>query len=122
MDILKELSSNLYYFHSGTDQIGFALQKIILVNLNHRLKSQQNEAEEDLIINGKGVPPLPKWGPSSKADEFWSASDFEILGACYHWEVENFLGYLAEHHDFTKTQRNPESAQRVILSVTPQKR
>lgn len=35
MDILKELLTNLYYFNSRTDQVGFTLQKIILVNLNH---------------------------------------------------------------------------------------
>lgn len=122
MDILKELLSNLYYFNSGTDLVGFALQKIILVNLNHRLKSRRNEAEEDLIVNGEGIPLLPKWGPSGKADEFWSTNDFEILGACYRREVENFLAYLAEHHDFTKDKRSSKSDQRVIHSATPRKK
>ena len=32
MGILKELLSNLYHFQSATNQAGFALQKIILVN------------------------------------------------------------------------------------------
>ena len=104
MDILRELLSNLYYFDNGIDQSGFALQKIILVSLNQRLKLHRSEAEEDLIISGEGIPALPKWGLNGKADEFWSANDFEILGACYRREVENFLAYLAEHHDFTKAR------------------
>ena len=82
MDILRELLTNLYYFNSETNMSGFALQKIILVNLNHRLKLRRNEAEEDLIICGEGVPSLPKWGLNGKADEFWTANDLEILGAC----------------------------------------
>ena len=83
MDILRELLTNLYHFNNGTNHVGFALQKIILVNLNHRLKSRRNEAEEDLIITGEGIPALPRWGLNGKADEFWTANDFEILGACY---------------------------------------
>ena len=122
MDILKELLSNLYYFNSGTNQVGFALQKIILVNLNHRLKLRRNEAEEDLIVNGEGIPQLPRWGINGKADEFWSANDFEILGACYCQEVENFLAYLAEHHDFVKTKGSVKSDQQIIVSATPRKK
>ena len=106
MEILKELLSSLYYFSNGTNQAGFALQKIILVNLNQRLKSRRNEAEEDLIVSGEGIPPLPKWGLNGKADEFWTANDFEILGACYRREVENFLAYLAEHHDFSRIKKD----------------
>ena len=116
MDILKELLSNLYHFSSETNQARFALQKIILVNLNHRLKSRRNEAEEDLIISGEGVPQLPRWGLNGKADEFWTANDFEILGACYRREVENFLAYLAEHHDFSRTKKDCGQDQRASVS------
>lgn len=116
MNILKELLSNLYYFNDGANQTGFALQKIILINLNRRLKSRRNEAEEDLIVSGEGIPSLPKWGPNGKADEFWTANDFEILGACFRREVENFLAYLAEHHDFSREKRNHKSDQRTIIS------
>ena len=116
MDILRELLTNLYYFNDDrTNQAGFALQKIILVNLNHRLKLRRNEAEEDLITCGEGIPSLPRWGLNGKADEFWTANDFEILGACFRREVENFLAYLAEHHDFTKTKGNRKQEQRVIV-------
>ena len=116
MDILRELLTNLYYFNEdGTNQSGFALQKIILVNLNHRLKLRRNEAEEDLITCGEGIPSLPRWGLNGKADEFWTANDFEILGACFRREVENFLAYLAEHHDFTKTKGSRKQEQRVIV-------
>ena len=118
MDILKELLTNLYYINSGTDQAGFTLQKVILVNLNHRLKLRRSEAEEDLIVNGEGIPPLLRWGLNGKADEFWTANDFEILGACYRREVENFLAYLAEHHDFSKAKSNCKSEQRVVVSTT----
>ena len=122
MSILKELLSNLYHFQSATNQAGFALQKIILVNLNHRLKSRRNEAEEDLIMSGEGIPALPKWGLNGKADEFWTANDFEILGACYRREVENFLAYLAEHHDFSKAKGNRKQEQRVAVLSTPRKK
>ena len=122
MDILKELLSNLYYFNSGTNQVRFTLQKIILVNLNHWLKLQRNEAEEDLIVNGKGVPQLPRWGINGKADEFWSVNDFEILGVCYRREVENFLVYLAEHHDFVKTKGSIKSDEWIIVSATPRRK
>ena len=122
MDILKELLTNLYYFNSGTNQAGFALQKIILVNLNHRLKLRRSDAEEDLIISGEGIPNLPRWGLSGKADEFWTANDFEILGACYRREVENFLAYLAEHHDFAKIKGIRKQDQRVIVSNAPKRK
>ena len=118
MSILKELLSNLYYFQNGANQAGFALQKIILVNLNQRLKLRRNEAEEDLIISGAGIPPLPRWGLHGKADEFWTTNDFEILGACYRREVENFLAYLAEHHDFSKAKKSHRQEQRVTI-LTP---
>ena len=62
-------------------------------HLNHRLKLRRNEAKEDLIVSGEGIPPLLRWGLNGKADEFWSANDFEILGACYWREVENFLAF-----------------------------
>ena len=122
MDILKELLTNLYHFDSGANQAGFALQKIILVNLNHRLKLRRKDAEEDLIANGEGIPALPRWGPSGKADEFWTANDFEILGACYRREVENFLAYLAKHHDFAKTKGIRKQDQRVAISNTPKRK
>ncbi|EDR12182.1 uncharacterized protein LACBIDRAFT_323267 [Laccaria bicolor S238N-H82] len=116
MDVLRELLTNLYHFDNGANQVGFALQKIILVNLNQQLKSRRNEAEEDLITSGEGIPSLPKWGFTGKADEFWSANDFEILGACYRREVENFLAYIAEHHDFAKIRKNRRPEQRVVTS------
>ena len=122
MDILRELLTNLYHFNNGANQIGFALQKIILVNLNHRLKLRRNEAEEDLIITGEGIPALPRWGLNGKADEFWTANDFEILGACYRREVENFLVYLAEHHDFTRDRGHRKTDQRVTVSATPNRK
>ena len=122
MDILRELLTNLYYFNNNTDGAGFALQKIILINLNQQLKMRRNEAEEDLIINGEGIPSLPRWGLTGKADEFWTANDFEILGACYRREVENFLAYLAEHHDFTKGKGNRKQDQRSFTPITPYKR
>ena len=83
---------------------------------------RRNEAEEDLIINGEGLPAFPRWGLNGNADEFWTANDFEILGACYRCEVENFLAYLAEHHDFSKGKKNHKSDQRVIASTTSHKR
>ena len=122
MDILRELLTNLYYFNNGTDNVGFALQKIILINLNQQLKIRRNEAKEDLISSGEGIPSLPRWGLNGKADEFWTANDFEILGACYRREVENFLAYLAEHHDFTKSKGNRKPDQRSITPVTPHKK
>lgn len=106
MESLKDLLSNLYYFNSGTNQTKFAIQEIILMNLNHRLKLHRNEAEEYLIISGEGVPTLPRWGLNSKVDEFWTANDFEIIGGCYRQEVKNFLAYLAEHHDFSKMKKD----------------
>ena len=81
------------------------------MNLNHRLKASRNEAEEDLIVSGEGTPALPQWGLTGKADEFWMANDFEILGACYCQEVENFLAYLAEHHDFYKAKKTHKQEQ-----------
>ena len=115
MEILRELLTNLYYFSNETNQARFALQKIILVNLNHRLKLQRSEAEEDLIVQGEGIPPLPRWGLNGKADKFWMANDFEILGACYRREVEIFLAYLAGHHDFTKAKNNRKQDQRITI-------
>ncbi|EDR12628.1 uncharacterized protein LACBIDRAFT_323223 [Laccaria bicolor S238N-H82] len=119
MDTLKELLSRLYYFNDESNVAGFALQRIILVNLNHQLKARRNEAEEDFIISGEGVPTLPRWGLNSKADEFWSANDFEILGACFRREVENFLAYLAEHHDFSKAKKGNKHEQRTTIITKP---
>ena len=76
---------------------------------------RRNEAEEDLITSGEGIPSLPRWGLHGKADEFWMGNDFEILGACFRREVENFLAYLAEHHDFTKVKSNKKQDQRVVI-------
>ena len=42
-------------------------------------------------ISREGIPSLPRWGLNVKASEFWLANNFEILGACFCWEVENFL-------------------------------
>lgn len=53
MGILRELLTNLYHFNNESNQGGFALQKIILVNLNHRLKLRRNGAKEE-----EGVPVL----------------------------------------------------------------
>ena len=122
MDTLKELLSHLYYFNNGANGAGFMLQRIIPVNLNHQLKSRRNEAEEDLIISGEGIPSLPRWGLNGKANEFWLANDFEILGACFRREVENFLAYLAEHHEFSKTKRSRKHKQRTTIVTNPSHR
>ena len=122
MEILRELLTNLYYFNNGTNQVGYALQKIILVSLNHRLKLRRSEAEESLIVSGEGIPPLPRWGLNGKADEFWTGNDFEILGACYRREVENFLAYLAEHHDFSKGEGKRQQDRRVVLQNNPHRK
>ena len=102
--ILNELLTNLYCF-KDEDRVGFALQRIILVNLNQRLRARREQAEEDLIMTGDGIPSIPRWGLTGKADEFWNANDFEILGACYRREVENFLTYLSDHHEFPATRK-----------------
>ena len=84
---------------SNVISVGFCdLRKV-----SHRLKLRRSDAEEDLIISGEGIPNLPRWG-SGKVNEFWTANDFEILGACYRREVENFLAYLAEYHNFAKSK------------------
>ena len=76
--ILNELLTKLYCFRDH-DRIGFAVQRIILVNLNQRLRARREQAEEDLIMSGDGIPSIPRWGLTGKADEFWSPNDFEIL-------------------------------------------
>ena len=58
-----------------------------------------------MIISGDGIPSIPRWGLTGKADEFWNANDFEILGACYRREVENFLAYLNDHHEFQPSKK-----------------
>ena len=44
--ILNELLTNLYCFKDG-NRVGFAIQRIILVNLNQRLRMRREQAEED---------------------------------------------------------------------------
>ena len=39
----------------------------------------------------------------------------EILGACFHWEVKNFLAYLVEHHEFSKTKRSCRHEQQMTI-------
>ena len=109
----------MYYFNDRANGAGFALQRIILVNLNHQLKSRRNKAEDDLIISGEGIPSLPRWGLNGKADEFWSANNFEILGACFRQEVEIFLAYLVEHHEFSKTKRSRKHKQWTTIVTNP---
>ncbi|EDR10742.1 uncharacterized protein LACBIDRAFT_324609 [Laccaria bicolor S238N-H82] len=109
LGILNELLTNLYCF-KDEERIGFALQRIILVSLNQRLRLRREQAEEDLIMAGYGIPSIPRWGLTGKADEFWNANDFEILGACYRREVENFLTYLSDHHEFPDTRRAETSS------------
>ena len=110
--ILNELLTNVYCFKDD-DRIGYAIQKIILVNLNQRLRLRREQAEEDLIMAGDGIPNIPRWGLTGKADEFWTANDFEILGACYRREVENFLAYLNDHHEFPNTKKETKNKRRV---------
>ena len=114
--ILNELLTKLYCFKDG-EHVGFALQRIILVNLNQRLRARREQAEEDLIMSGDGIPNIPRWGLTGKADEFWSANDFDILGACYRREVENFLIFLSNHHEFPSTKRETGSKLRAVSPV-----
>ena len=58
LSILNELLTNLYCFRDG-NRVGFATQRIILVNLNQRLKACRERAEEDLIMSGDGIPSIP---------------------------------------------------------------
>ena len=116
LGILNDLLTNLYCFKDG-NRVGFAIQKIILINLNQRLRACQDRAEEDLIMTGEGIPSIPRWGLNGKADEFWTANDFEILGACYRREVENFLTYLGEHHEFASTRKGMKSKPRIASPV-----
>ena len=58
---------------------------------------------------GDGIPGIPHWGLMGKADEFWTANDFEILGACYRREVEDFLNYLNNHHEFPGAKKELRS-------------
>ena len=116
--ILNELLTNLYCFKDD-DRVGFALQRIILVNLNQQLRAHREQVEEDLIMTGDGIPSIPRWGLTGKADEFWNANDFEILGACYRHEVENFLAYLSDHHEFPTTRGEAKAKPRTTSPGTP---
>lgn len=111
--ILNELLTKLYCF-KDQDRVGYAIQKIILVNLNQRLRARRKQAEEDLIMSGEGIPSIPRWGLTGRANEFWTANDFEILGACYRREVEDFLTYLSNHHEFPPARKETKSKTRAV--------
>ena len=65
-------------------------------------------------MSGDGIPNIPHWGLTGNTDEFWSTNDFEILGACYRCEVENFLIFLSNHHEFPSTKRETGSKLRAV--------
>ena len=117
LGILNELLTNLYCF-KDEDRVGYALQRIILINLNQRLRARREQAEEDLVMSGDGIPSIPRWGLTGKADEFWTANDFEILGACYRREVESFLSYLNNHHDFPAARKELKPKARAASPAT----
>ena len=73
LGILNELLTNLYCF-KDEDHVGYTLQRIILINLNQRLRARREQAEEDLVMSGDGIPSIPCWGLTGKADEFWTAN------------------------------------------------
>ena len=54
---------------------------------------------------------------SGKADKFWTANDFEIIGACYCHKVENFLTYVGDHHESTSTQEETKLKPRIISPI-----
>jgi len=54
LSILNDLLTNLYCFRDN-DHVRFAIQRIILVNLNQRLRVCRDQVEEDLIMAGDGI-------------------------------------------------------------------
>ena len=68
-------------------------------------------------MSGDGIPSIPQWGLNGKADEFWSANDFEILGACYQYGVKNFLAYLSDHHEFPSARKGRKTKLRTTSTA-----
>ena len=68
-------------------------------------------------MSGDGIPSILQWGLNGKADEFWNANDFEILGDCYQCEVEDFLAFLSNHHDFPSVRKEVKTKLRTTSDV-----
>ena len=68
-------------------------------------------------MSGEGIPSMLHWGLTGKVDKFWMPNDLKILGACYRCEVENFLTYLSNHHEFFTAKKEVKYKMRATSSV-----
>ncbi|KAF8991304.1 hypothetical protein BDQ17DRAFT_309206 [Cyathus striatus] len=85
-------------FRDGT--VGYCISKPRLHKLMKKLKRRRDEAQDSLVLQCVRIPCLPVWGRNGDISEIWERNEFEILAACFRVEVEGFLGYLADFHEF----------------------
>lgn len=48
------------------------------------------------------------------------ANDFEILGTCYQHEVEDFLSYLNNHHEFPASRKESKARAMATSPISTQ--
>lgn len=94
--LLNKLLTEVIEYTNEIKSDGYAIQRDLLRELNEKLSLWRELGKPDLIYLGEGMIELPMWGPRGRAGEFWKDNDFEIFGACYRKEVEEFLATIID--------------------------
>lgn len=108
LSLLRQLLSNVTKYQDDELCI-LSTKRETLTKLSQLLHQRREVARDSLILSGAGIPSLPVWGPYGKGNQFWSPNDFEIIGACYRKDVETFIAYLADNHQFDKKDKRSNS-------------
>ncbi|KAF9001109.1 hypothetical protein BDQ17DRAFT_1244769 [Cyathus striatus] len=88
------------------DTRGFMVDKSRLQLVIQHLQVRREEAYESLSLACARIPRYPIWGKEGDTSGIWDFNEFEILAACFRFEVDAFLAHLADYHDFGKTQNH----------------
>jgi hypothetical protein len=109
LNLLDQLLTEVYQYTSPEGNIAFSIKPRLYQKLSERLRKVEDTVyRQDPSINANNLPNLPSWGPYARDLQYWNSVDFEIIGANYRLQVENFFVALLDQVYAKKEKDEPQ--------------
>ena len=98
--LLDDILTNIRVGSMTDGQEVFGIKRKSYLKLLTLMSNLRTSAVDAFIMKGLDLPLVPCWGKQFGINSFLSFSDFEVVGATFRAEVENFFVVLYEQYDY----------------------
>jgi hypothetical protein len=99
----QALTEVFEYAENGETPI-YGLDQHLMSRLTSALASRKTQALDDFYRKAQPLPEYPIWGEKGNFAQFLELNEFEIASTCFREEVERYLRYLTNYHQFPSVE------------------